>query len=439
MSKKVLIIGGGFTGLTAALRLAQSDGVEVTLVEQAAELGGLAAGFQMAGTSLEKTYHYLFTTDENAIRLARELGVEDKLFWAETTNAIFLNGKVHPFASALDVLRFSPCSLASRLRTGLAIFYLMRRKDWRGLSPQRAHDWMMRACGRSGMDTIWTPLLKGKFGSRYAEVSMAWLWTRIHTRANSRSPGSGEKLGYFRGGFNVLVSAITDYLRERGVKVMTGASVEHISDQRTATIDGTSIPFDACIFTGSSGAFARLVTGNSASGGYLEKLDSIGYLGAVCLVFTSDQALGDAYWVNVNEPGAPFLVFINHTRLVGCDLYQGKHAYYIGAYLPVDDARYRMTDEELTRLWFGYLPHLCPAFDRSQVSEQRIFRFKAAQHVVDTQYEEKIPPYQTPVPGVYLANFSQIFPEDRGTNFAIREGEKIAALVQRELHGSAAG
>ena len=433
MSKKILIIGGGFTGLTAALRLAQHGGHDITLAEQAAELGGLAAGFAVGGTSLEKTYHYLFTTDDHAVRLVNELGLHKQLFWAETSNAIFLNGKVHPFTKPLDVLRFSPCSFSGRLRTGFSILYLKHRKAWRDLIRQTALEWMTRACGRSAMDTIWTPLLKGKFGSQHDSVSMAWLWTRIHTRANSRTPGVGgvEKLGYFRGGFNVVTTALENELRRRGVKILTGVSVEKISRERTAVINGETVSFDACIFTGSSGAFARLLPAEGAPRGYAEQLASIGYLGAICLVFTSDQHLGDSYWVNVNEPGAPFLIFINHTRLVGREMYGGRHVYYIGAYLPPDGKMFSLPDDALTQLWFDYLPRLFPQFDAKRAAEKSIFRFRAAQHVVDTRYEEKIPDYKTPLPGVFLANFSQIFPEDRGTNFAVREGEKIAALVLR--------
>jgi protoporphyrinogen oxidase len=413
--------------------LAQQGGWDITLIEQAAELGGLAAGFAVAGTSLEKTYHYLFTTDQYAIQLAHELGVQEHLFWAETSNAVFLRGRVHPFTTALDVLRFGPCGWLGRLRIGLTILYLQRRKEWRGLLPQTAQAWMTRACGRSGMETLWTPLLRGKFGPHYNQVSMAWLWTRVHTRANSRPAGGREKLGYFRGGFQVLTAAMARELTRRGVTIKTGATVDRIAGNRMAVVNGATEPFDACIFTGSSAAFARLLPAEGTPAGYGEKLASIGYLGAVCLVFTSDQALGDAYWVNVNEPGAPFLVFINHSRLVGRELYGGKHVYYIGAYLPVDEARFRMPDAELSRLWLDYLPRLYPAFDASRIGERHIFRFRAAQHIVDTGYEAKIPEYRTPLPGVYLANFSQIFPEDRGTNFAVREGEKIAALVGREV------
>lgn len=433
MQKKILIVGGGYTGMAAALRLAQAGGCSITLTELSSQLGGLAGGFPIAGTWLEKTYHHIFLTDTTIINLVGELGLKDKLVWCDSSVAIFRDGKIHGFKTPLDLLRFSPCSLSGRLRTGLAAFYLKHYKNWRALLPQRAHDWMRRACGESAMNAIWTPLLKGKFGGVYNEVSMAWLWARIHTRANSRAPG-GEKLGYFRGGFNVLTAAMESELRRLGVTIQTGAGVEKLSpENRVAIINGREVPYDTCIFTGSSSAFASLLPAGEPYDDYVRKLRSIGYLGAACLVFTSDQDLGDYYWINVNEPGAPFLVFLQQTNLVDASFYGGRQVYYIGAYLQVDEPRFRMSDDELSRLWLDYLPKLFPDFDPARIGEKHIFRFRAAQHIVDTDYGKKIPEYQTPLPGVYLANFSQIFPEDRGTNFALLEGEKIATLARRDL------
>ena len=189
---KILIVGGGFTGLTAALRLAQKENCSVTLIEGSAQLGGLAGGFPLEGTWLEKTYHHLFLSDTTIVKLVEELGLQKSLIWCESSVGIFRDGKVHPFKTPMDLLRFSPCSLPGRLRTGATAFYLKHRKDWRGLLPQVAHEWMARACGPSAMDTIWTPLLKGKFGEYYSVVSMAWLWSRLHMRTNSRTAG-GEK------------------------------------------------------------------------------------------------------------------------------------------------------------------------------------------------------------------------------------------------------
>ena len=432
MAKNILIIGGGFTGLTAACKLSREPGCSITLVESSGQLGGLAAGFPLLGTSLEKTYHHLFLTDTCIIDLVKELGLNDRLMWCESSVGIFRDGKIHPFKTPLDLLRFTPCSFLGRLRTGFSALYLKHRKNWRGFTRRTAHDWMARACGPSAMAAIWTPLLRGKFDRHFDRVSMAWFWARIHIRANSRSGSSGEKLGYFRGGFNVVTAALENEIRRRGVKILTGAAVEKITGDHTAVINGETVPFDFCVFTGPSPAFAKLLPAQDSFKDYAAKLRSIEYLGAACLIFTSDQDLGDCYWVNVNEPGAPFLVFLNHTRLVDKSFYGGKRVYYIGAYLAPDGKTFSLPDDELAKSWFDYLPKLFPGFDARRVEEKHLFRFRAAQHIVDTDYEAKIPAYQTPLPGVFLANFSQIFPEDRGTNFAVREGTKIADLIRKE-------
>ncbi len=431
--KKILIVGGGFTGLTAALRLAADAQCAVTLVESSPQLGGLAAGFPLGGTSLEKTYHHLFLTDTSILNLVQELGLAEKLIWCDSSVGIFRNGRVHAFKTPLDLLRFSPCSFVGRLRTGLAALYLKHQKNWRGFASVTAHDWMTRACGASAMASIWTPLLKGKFDRHAQHVSMAWFWARIHIRANSRSGGGQEKLGYFRGGFNVITTALEQEIRRRGVTIQTSAAVTAINADRTAVINGETVAFDACLFTGPSPAMARLLPAQESLRDYARQLQSIEYLGAICLVFASDQPLGDFYWVNVNEPDAPFLVFINHTRLVDPSVYGGKYVYYIGAYLAPEGELYNLPDTALIERWLGYLKKMFPEFDARRLAEKHLFRFRAAQHIVDTRYAGKIPDYRTPLPGVFLANFSQIFPEDRGTNFAVKEGEKIAALIQQHL------
>lgn len=431
--KKILIVGGGFTGLTAALRLSADKNVSVTLIESGDHLGGLAAGFPLGGTSLEKTYHHLFLTDTAILDLVKELGLSDKLIWCDSSVGIYRDGEIHSFKTPGDLLKFSPCSFLGRLRTGFTALYLKHQKNWRGFTRVTAHSWMTKACGASAMASIWTPLLKGKFDRHYDKVSMAWFWARIHTRANSRSGGGGEKLGYFRGGFNVITVALENELRKRGVNIQTRATLEKISTERNAVINGETVAFDACVFTGPSPAFANLLPAQDSLNDYAAQLRSIDYLGAACLIFTSDQSLGNFYWVNVNEPDAPFLVFIQHTNLVGKETYGGKHVYYIGAYLAPEGKTFALPDDELAKSWFGYLKTMFPAFDAARMDERHIFRFRAAQHIVDTAYEKKIPEFKTPLPGVFLSNFSQIFPEDRGTNFAVREGNRIAELVRAEV------
>lgn len=439
--KKILIIGGGFTGLTAAYKLSREPDFSVTLVESSDHLGGLAAGFPLLGTSLEKAYHHLFLTDTDILKLVEELDLTGKLMWCESSVGIYRDGHIYPFMSPLDLLRFKPCSLPGRLRFGLMALYLQKKKNWRQFVARTVNEWLARACGDDVMRTIWTPLLKGKFDRYWNSVSMAWLWARVHTRANSRPPGGGrEKLGYFRGGFAEIIGKLESELSRRKVRILTGKAVAQLTfgpGRQVLLADGQAVDFDQCLFTGSSAAFARLLPAGVVPDDYRHKLESIAYLGAICLVFVTDQSIADQYWLNIHEDGAPFLLFIQHTRLVGTEMYQGRHVYYIGSYQPHDSALFGMSDDALTGKWFDYLQRIYPQFEPARVCERHVFKFKAAQHVVDTRYEEKIPDYRTPVPGLFLANFSQIFPEDRGTNFAVREGIKVAGMISRELSGKA--
>lgn len=432
---KIAIIGGGFTGLTAAYRLSQK-GHQVSIFERGSDLGGLAGGFEIEGTSLEKTYHHIFKTDTDIINLVKELKIEDKLEWRESSISIYYDGCLHSFKGALDLIKFKPLSLDNRLRAGLVVLFLQKTKNWRKFEKVSAYHWMRKWSGEQVTKVIWEPLLKGKFDTFYDKVSMAWLWARLHVRANSRDGLEAEKLGYFNGGFNVITKSLVKKLKEKNVSIFTNNIVEKIerNGNKIKIVQNKDLEliadmeFDRVIATVPSHIFAKL-TEEGLPREYLKKLESIPYLGAVCMIFTSDQDLSPYYWHNINDLTSPFLVFINHTKFIPKERYNGQNVYYIGSYIPHDHAYFSMSEKELYALWFDYVKKIFPKFDESHINEKFLFRFKNAQHIVGWDYANKIPEYKTPIEGVYLSNFSQIYPEDRGTNFAVREGNRIAELV----------
>lgn len=433
--KHIAIIGGGFTGLVAAKRL-QSLGHKVTIFEAGPELGGLAASFEIEGIPLEKAYHHLFRTDHDILSLISELNANQLLDWRPSSVAIYRGGRLWSFMSPLDLLRFGACSFVGRVRTGMVALYLQKTKNWRSLAKHSAFEWMKSRCGESATNAIWGPLLKGKFAHHANDVSMAWLWARLHVRANSREPGEGEKLGYIKGGFVKLIDALEKNLLSNGANIHRGTPVASISSDAIGpflNINSEEQRFDSVLFTGSGKALLRLCVENLQMEDYKAKLDSINYLGAICHVFTTDQNLGQHYWINVNESDAPFLVFIQHTNLIPKSEYNGKHVYYIGAYLSQTEGRFLDTDQNIVNEWHSYLKKMYPSFDATKIERSHLFRFRDAQHIVDRDYERKIPSYQTPLNGVFLANFSQIYPEDRGTNFAVREGNSISKIIDRYL------
>jgi protoporphyrinogen oxidase len=197
--------------------------------------------------------------------------------------------------------------------------------------------------------------------------------------------------------------------------------------------DGKIAKYDRVLVTTPSHIFAKLIERQDISASYLQSLKAVQYLGAVVAVFTSKQKISDYYWHNINDANAPFLVFIHHTQLVEKERYGGDYVYYIGAYLPHDHRYFGLPQEDIYREWFAYLQKVFPDFDDKQVVEQYLFKLQHAQHIVDTDYASNIPGAKTPLSGVYLSNFAQIFPEDSGTNYAVREGKKIAAQILNEL------
>ncbi len=439
--KKIAIIGGGFTGLTAAYRLAQL-GHEVTVYEAQPVLGGLVAGFELDGVPLEKAYHFLYKTDQAIIDLAEEIGVSDALHFYPSSVSLFYDGKLYPFMTPKDLLLFTPLSLFDRIRAGVIALYLGKVKNWRPFAAVSAYEWMRRWGGEAVTRVIWEPVLRGKFFNYYDKIAMSYLWSRVAVRVNSKDRGDvTEKLGYFDGGFQTFTNRLVERCRQLGVRFYVNTKPHSLiqgDGVAQVVVNGETVTYDACLSTTPSYVFRHLIEHqhHSVSPSYLEKLSAIDYLGAVLLVFTSDTKLTDYYWHNVNDLQQPFLVLLSLSALVGTQQTHGKHVYYVGAYVPHDHEYFTLSDEALVDRWVPGIKALFPNFTPEMMTHHRVFRFKNAQHIVEPGYEERIVPYQSELPNLYLANFTQIFPDDRGTNYAVAEGNKVAALMHQNLQQS---
>ncbi len=431
----IAIIGGGYTGLTAAYYLSRA-GHQVSIFEAGPEIGGLASGLKIAGANIEKTYHHLFKTDTDIIELAAELGAQ--IDWYPSSVSIYCQGQLYDFNGPGDLLRFSALSFVSRLRTAIVLAFLKFYNNWQSFINISAYQWMSRWAGAESTQVIWGPLLQGKFSGFAQQISMAWLWARIHIRANSRSfslQDSAEYLGYFRGGFHSFTTKLLAELAKYNVKVYVNQKVSAISSNLdtglvSIELSDSEAKFERVLATIPCHTFAKLIgTDSQASPAYLGQLTAIEYLGAICLIYSSKQSLSKSYWHNINDKSFPFLVFLQHTNLVSRSNYQGQEIYYIGTYLPHDHRYWETTEAEILIEWFAALKKIFPEFDGCQVQERHLFKLKNAQHIADLNYQSKIPAVTTPLKNVYLSNFSQIFPEDRGTNFAVREGKKATNLI----------
>ncbi|MEM1105059.1 MAG: FAD-dependent oxidoreductase [Pseudomonadota bacterium] len=439
---RIGIIGGGLTGLTTAYELAKED-VNVTIFEAGDRLGGLAAGYELAGKyRMEQAYHFLYKTDEFILAMVEELGLSDKLTYHKSSVSTYYGDTLYPMESPIDLIRFSPISFFDRIRAGVTVLWLQRERDWRKLSKMTALEWLRKYAGRSVTDVIWEPLLKGKFDRYYDKVTMSWLWGRVLQRVDSRDAKiGGEALGYFKGGFKTIIDAMEVPLKAAGTKVAYNTFIETLHhDAETGEVvvtlqGGGEERFDRVLATVPSNVLAKMIAGyESVDPDYFEKIRSVDYLDAAVLSFVTPQKITDYYWHNINTPDSPFVVFLSFTALIGTEDFDGNHVYYIGDYIPAEHKYMSMPADELKAYWYSELQKMFPDFDPSQIIDAGLFRMRNAQHIVDIGFEEnKLVPHETPCPGVLMCNFSQIYPMDRGTNYAVRDGVRMARMLLDSL------
>src|SRR3954464_13521149 len=430
---KVAIIGGGVAGLTAAYRLLQS-GHEVALYEAGPELGGLVRTFDAGGEPLEAFYHHIFTTDTTIIAMIEELGLGDRLVWKQSKVGFFRDGKIWPFVTPRDLLNFKPLPLIDRVRLGLAGVYLRRQTHWHRYEEITAMEWLRKYVGEQGLEKIWGPLLRGKFADQADDVAMAWLWSKIHLRFSSRAKGvdQKERLGYLMGSFGMLTQELERRVRAKGATVETSAPVAKVLVEGGVASgiklqDGRTVNADAVIACVPSERFLPLAPELGAE--YTRRVSAARWQSALCYVVSLKEQLSPIYWLNISDPGVPFIACVEHTNFIEPERYGGQHLVYLSNYLKPDHEYFDLTPGQLDDLYLPHLAQFNPRFDRSWVKERWVFKGHNAQPVIRMHYRDDLPDHRTPVPGLYLANMQQIYPEDRGQNYSIRMGEIVAGMA----------
>jgi protoporphyrinogen oxidase len=450
----IAIVGAGITGLSAAYDLTR-QGHDVTVYEARSYAGGLAAGFRDRGWDwhLERFYHHWFASDDDLIGLIEELGALDRLFFRRPTTTFYYRvdavtqGQLYPLDSpvpwlgpvrfpplhrAIRVLQFTPLPLIDRLRAGLVGAYLTLIRDWRSLESVSAHDWMRRTVGERAYDVLWKPLLVSKFGEEhYQDVNMAWMWARLYKRTAS--------LGYFEGGFQAFIDLLVERVEEQGGTVLCNARVRGVHRAGTGlrlALDGGDVRRESVIATCSPQEVLALAPGLPE--GYAAKLRRLDSMGAVALVLALERPLTDGhYWINLPK-GAdiPFMGLVEHTNYISRERYGGDHLVYCGDYLPPDHPYFDTDREQLLEIYLPGLKRINPHFRPDWVRASWMFGDRYAQPVPGLDHSGRIPALRTPLPGLWMANMSQIYPWDRGSNYAVEMGRRVARLVIEEGEGA---
>lgn len=417
----IALIGAGYAGLTAAYDLGKA-GHTVTLYEALPEAGGLATGFKPNHWDwpLEKFYHHLFTNDDAIIGFCRELGVGDKLTVYRPSTDLVYQGKPYPFDSPLAVLRYPGLSLVEKLRAGLTVAYLKVQRHWPPFDKVTAHEWMGRAMG-SAYFKEFESLLRGKFSDEnYREVPMTWFWARLFKRT--------PKLIYPDGGFQTITDAMVRAVQTQGATLHLNCPVRAIRQAEGGwhvTTDKGEVSYDAVIATVSPELLTRLVP--ALPDDYLRGLRGLRHMGAVVItVALSRQLTGKSYWLNLDKHKYPMLSLVEHTNMADPKHYGGDHLIYMGDYLDPKHPYLSYSAEQLFEVYEPALRAFNPAYERSWVRGMWLFSTPYAQPLPTLNYAARIPPLKTPLSGLYFASMSQVYPWDRGTNYAVEMGHKVA-------------
>lgn len=431
-----VIVGAGFTGLTAALDLARA-GRKVLIIEKDSAPGGLAGTFEFKnGVTIEKFYHHWFNNDEFVPQIARELGVEDQIVTLPSRTGMYFNGKLWRLSTPLDLLKFTPLSFLDRIRLGLLVLKVRKIADWKTIEHLSIREWLEPLCGKRVFKIVWQPLIESKFSIFADAVNAVWFWKKLVLRGSTRDKQGGEQLAYFKGGFGRLADSIAEEIVRLGGEIRYGVDVVsaetksgRVVSLKTSEGQVTAKHF---LLTPSFAIIAKIFEGTPHPK-WLDSLRRVNYLGNMCLVLQMDRSLSDTYWLNVNDPGFPFVGVIEHTNFDAPENYDGKHIVFISRYLATQDPVWAYEDKEYLDFAIEHLRRMFPEFDHSWVQDFRVWRAEYAQPVTERNYSEYVPKQATPFANATISTMAQIYPEDRGTNYAIREGREVAKAINRQL------
>lgn len=426
---KIAIVGAGFTGLSAAYKLVK-DKHEIVVFEKENLPGGLAGGFKKKGWQwpLEKYYHHFFTNDKHILNLAKE--VKQKTIIKRTKTSVYFSRSIHQLDSPLNLLRFNKLNLFERFRMGLVLAVLKYNPFWQQLENLKAEDFLTKTMGKKAYETVWKPQLKNKFGKYVNQISLAWFWARVKKRT--------AKLAYPEGGFLEFAKKIVKEIENKGGKILFNAEVTSIKSVnekiliKWTTSNGKlqSENFDKLIVTLSSDSFLKIA--QELPKEYKNKLNRLESLGVINLVLRLKKPFltDNTYWLSICDLNSPLMAIVEHTNYMDKNFYNHEHLVYLGNYFPINHSYFQMEAKEIFKIFTPFLKKINPSFEKL-IIDLDLFKDSFAQPIIPVNYSKIMPPFETPIRNVYLANMQQVYPWDRGTNYAVELGKKVVEVINK--------
>ena len=432
---KVGIIGGGIMGICIGYFLSQK-GVEVGIFEASPMLGGLAGSMTLEdGTTVDRFYHAILSSDSHLRQLCTELGIADQLRFHETRMGFLFKGKIYSMNNVLEFLRFPPLGWMDRLRLGLTVLYAQFIRDWHRLEKISVERWLIRLGGKTTFTNIWRPLLKAKFDGSFENTPATYIWARLVRMKSTRSGANQkEEAGHLIGGYASLIRAMAKQIEANGSKIYLKTPIGKIAIEENKAlgvlVDGELHSFDAVVSTLQPPIFPNVIP--DASPEYREFLTQTKYLGIICPLLVLDRPLSGYWTLNLTDDRIPFTGVIETTSYIDPQFVGGHHLVYLPKYLAPDSPLQNMSDEAIKELWLTQLQSMFPQFELRWIRYFLVQRARYVEPLHPLDSTHLIPPVHTPIEHLYLATNAQIYPTLTNGESISRMAGEIAELVLRE-------
>lgn len=428
---KVGIIGGGVLGLALAYFLSRA-GVHVTVFEGKDKAGGLLDYFQVDGYWIDKYYHCILSSDSDLLALVDELGLRDRVRFAETKQGFYHRGQLYQMANGKDFLLFPPLTLVERLRLGFTILAALRENDWRRMEETSVEQWLVGLGGRGTFEKVWKPLLRAKFDGDFQSTPATYIWSRLKRTASTRAAaGQKELMGYFIGSYKTFVDRLVERIEANGASIRLGTPVQQILVEDGGVVgvqvEGQTVLLDKVIATAPLPVLSRLLP--DAAREALDLPASVDFLGVVCGLLLLDRPLTPYYTLNIADDTIPFTGLIETTTLIAPEHVGGYHLVYLPKYVTAASSYLKYRDEELQALYLTHLRRMLPSFREEWVKRVFVFRERFVEPLHLIGRPRPVVPMTTQLKGLFIVNNGQIYPELTNCQASVRHALKALPVV----------
>lgn len=424
--QRIAVLGAGPMGLAVAYQLVQ-EGHQPVIFEADDRVGGMTASFDFSGLEIERYYHFHCISDKDFLQILEELDLSDRMNWVETKMGYWYQNRLQAWGNPIALLKFKGLSLTAKFRYGLHAFLSTRRKDWKPLDNVEATGWIKRWVGAEAYEVLWRRLFELKFYDYTYGLSAAWIWSRVRRIGTSRYNLFREKLGYLDGGSTTLLQGMKAAIEARGGEFRLSTPVRKVLIENGVVI-GVETPagletFSKVVSTVPLPYVPRIMPDLPVD--ILAQFAALKNIAVVCVIAKLHKPVSENFWLNTNDPEMDIPGIIEYSNLRPL----AEHVVYVPFYMPGEHPKFSDDNEVFLQKVRSYLKKINPALTDDDFIDIRASRYRHAQPICDPGYLERLPDRSLPVRGLWVADTSYYYPEDRGISESIGFGRSMAKDV----------